>query len=200
MPKVTNLKPQVKNQQRISVYLDGQYSFSLTQAQLAESGLKVGAELKSTDLQRFQQDSELGKVEGKALRFLSYRPRSEWEVQQWFRRQSVEPKLADELMKRLRQWGYVDDQKFAESWISSRRALKSVSKTRLRQELQAKRVPSEIIDSALTGDEVSDSDALHQLIKIKRRQSRYRDDEKLMAYLARQGFRYDDIKAALDRD
>jgi SOS response regulatory protein OraA/RecX len=33
---------------------------------------------------------------------------------------------------------------------------------------------------------------------IAKKRSRY-DDQKLMAYLARQGFRYDDIREALDQ-
>jgi SOS response regulatory protein OraA/RecX len=35
------------------------------------------------------------------------------------------------------------------------------------------------------------------VIERKRRQTKYQDDTKLMQYLARQGFGYDDIKSAL---
>jgi SOS response regulatory protein OraA/RecX len=45
-----------------------------------------------------------------------------------------------------------------------------------------------------------DISALKSTIEKKRRQSKYSDDLKLMQYLARQGYNYDDIKTALQAD
>jgi SOS response regulatory protein OraA/RecX len=48
------------------------------------------------------------------------------------------------------------------------------------------------------GDEPHhEEQALQELITKKRRQLRYQDSQKLMQYLARQGFGYEDIKSAL---
>ena len=51
----------------------------------------------------------------------------------------------------------------------------------------------------LAEDEVSDYDSLIELIERKRRQTRYQDDQKLIAYLVRQGFNYQDVRSALDQ-
>jgi SOS response regulatory protein OraA/RecX len=45
----------------------------------------------------------------------------------------------------------------------------------------------------------SELDQLVRLIEVKRRQSRYGDPQKLLGYLARQGYGYDTIKKALMR-
>ncbi len=92
---------------------------------------------------------------------------------------------------------YIDDADFAERWVANRRLLKPISKLKLRQELLKKRVPKEIIDQTLNQDETDEKEVLVELIEKKRKISRYQDDRKLMEYLARQGFRYGDIKDAL---
>jgi SOS response regulatory protein OraA/RecX len=52
-----------------------------------------------------------------------------------------------------------------------------------------------IIEEMLSGSDRNDSDELAKVIAKKR--ARYPDDQKFMAFLARQGFSYDDIKSAL---
>ena len=195
--KISDIKPQVKNPDRSSIYLDGKYSFSLNNEQLAKAKLEIGDEISPEELKSWQAESELGKIEAKVLNYLSYRPRSIWEIEEYFKREKISKGMGERLLERLKGWGYVDDRKFAESWVQNRRAMKSVSRRRLQQELRAKHIDSEIIEEVLAEDETSDTEALVQLIENKRRQSRYADDQKLMAYLARQGFGYGDIKAAM---
>jgi SOS response regulatory protein OraA/RecX len=62
-------------------------------------------------------------------------------------------------------------------------------------ELRAKRISDDIISQILSEDETDERETLKTLIAKKR--SRYPDDQKLMQYLARQGFEYDEIKAAM---
>jgi SOS response regulatory protein OraA/RecX len=57
-------------------------------------------------------------------------------------------------------------------------------------------VPPEIITQVLADEPVDEQQALRQLIDKKR--GRYPDRQKLMQYLARQGFSYDAITSALD--
>jgi SOS response regulatory protein OraA/RecX len=65
-------------------------------------------------------------------------------------------------------------------------------------ELRQKRVEEELIQRALEDDEADDQEVIKDLIVKKRLQPRYQYDQKLIAYLARQGFNYNDIRQALD--
>ena len=76
--------------------------------------------------------------------------------------------------------------------------LKSVSIKRLRQELFQKRISSDIIDEVLQEDESDDKQVLRDIIEKKRHTTTFKDREKFMAFLARQGFNYSDIKEALE--
>jgi regulatory protein len=89
----------------------------------------------------------------------------------------------------------VNDEKFAAFWIENRNVGKGISKRKLQAELQLKGVDRQIVDRLLEESARNDESELEKIIAKKR--SRYDDDQKFMAYLARQGFSYDDIKSAL---
>lgn len=200
--KITRIVKQVKNAGRYSVYVDDKYSFSLSESQLAVSGLHIGQDLTTEELAKLKGESEYGKLYERTLRWLAIRPRSEWEVNEYLKKITKKSPTAEahtpQIAKNLQIGGWVDDEKFARSWVESRRLLRATSKKKLWVELRQKRVPQDIIDQVLADDETDEIEVLRDLIARKRRQSQYADQQKLMAYLARQGFRYDQIRQALD--
>lgn len=101
------------------------------------------------------------------------------------------------ILNRLSERGYIDDNKFAESWVRSRRALKPISKRKLRYELQQKHISKSIVQTALEQDHTDEQLVLSDLIARKRQQTRYQDEQKLKAYLVRQGFGFDDINVVI---
>ena len=113
-------------------------------------------------------------------------------------RAGVSQAVADRVFERLVEKGYVDDEKFARFWVENRNQAKGASRRKLEAELRAKGLASSIIEEAFGETERTDADELQKIIAKKR--SRYPDEQKLMQYLARQGFSYDDIKSALSGD
>jgi len=196
--KITAITQQVKRTDRYSIFVDGKYAFSLSESGLLASGLAVGQELTPAELKKLKKDAGMDKAYYDALRYVAMRARSEWEIETYLQRKEVDKDAANEIIRRLKEAGLLSDLDFARAWVSSRRALKSTSKQRLRQELLQKHVPGDVIDQVLTEDETDERATLRELVQKKRH--RYPDEQKLMAYLARQGFRYDDIKSVLDEE
>lgn len=195
--KITGIQTQVKTKGRYSIYIDGVYGFSLSESALVDSKLAIGSEMSSEEVSRLKEVSATDKILHSVYALLARRPRSRWEIQNYLKRKSVAENQIEIILNTLSNKDYIDDRQFARSWVENRRLLKSVSKKRLRLELSAKRVPAQIIDEVLQEDEVNEDEVLRILIQKKRGQSRYKDDIKLMQYLSRQGFGYDDIRRAL---
>lgn len=198
--KVTNIKQQVKRQNRYSIYIDGKYSFSLSDTELLKSGIKIGKEYDQQELDELQDTAVLDKAMMRSLDYLARRPRSEWEVRDYLKRKDYDSPTIDTILNKLSDYGYIDDVKFAQAWISNRRILKPTSLRRLQQELMQKHVSKTDIESALETDEGDEPAVLKELITKKQQQSRYQDEQKLIAYLLRQGFNYGDIKTALHQE
>ncbi len=198
--KITAIRQQERLKGRYSIFVDEKYAFSLSADALLEEKLHTGQELDESQLKAYKKLSQDDKAYGLALAYAVRRMRSEWEFRDYFRRKQYEPELAEQILAKLAGHGFVDDNKFAEAWIRNRRMLKPVSKRRLVQELKQKRVADDIIEQALAEDETDEHTVLQELVAKKRQQTKYRDNLKLMQYLARQGFGYDDIKNALSSD
>lgn len=195
--KITDIKQQVKRQGRYSVFVDEKYTFSLSESALLEQKIHIGQEVSPAELQAFKDASRLDKAYGLTLAYVARRQRSEWELRDYFRRKEIDEDASEQIMGRLKNFGYVDDLKFARSWVENRRLLKPVSRRRLMGELRQKHIADDVVRQVLEEDEITDRDTLMDLVARKRKQTRYQDDQKLMQYLGRQGYNYDDIKSVL---
>ncbi|MFA5003680.1 MAG: RecX family transcriptional regulator [Candidatus Saccharimonadales bacterium] len=196
--KITAIKQQERLKGRYSIFVEDKYAFSLSADTLLEEKLHSGQELDAAQLKNYKKLSADDKAYNLTLAYVARRIRSQWELEDYFRRKSYDEELSRQILAKLDKLGFVDDAKFAQAWVNNRRLLKPVSKRRLTQELRQKRIADEIIEHVLAEDETDERDVLRELIERKRKQTKYQDNLKLMQYLAGQGFNYGDIKQALE--
>jgi regulatory protein len=208
---ITAIGVQARNKDRVNVSVDGKYRFSLDMFQVIELGIKVGRSYDEAELNALEQESQLGKLYGRALEYCLLRPHSSREVKDYLYRKTrptrqkngelkkgVSPEITNRVFSRLVEKGYIDDQKFTRFWVENRFVRKGISQRKLVAELMTKGVDNAIIQAELVSSDRSDESELGKIIDKKR--SKYPDEQKLIAYLARQGFSYDDIKSALAED
>jgi regulatory protein len=197
---ITDIKQQQRNSGRFSVYVDDAYAFSLSESALIASGLRAGQVLTAEEEEEHHKGSEEDKIYALAVNYVGVRPRSIAEMRGYLKRKGIDQEMAAEAISKLEQNGLLSDKSFAISWISNRQIQRPRSKRRLGQELQAKGLSRDDIDSAL-GDIDTDTELenLVQLIEKKRRSSQYQATDKLIGYLVRQGYSYEQTKKALAR-
>lgn len=208
--KITALKMQVRDKDRVNVFIDGKYRFSLDITQVAELGIKNGAEYTEEELVELENESQFGKLYTRSLEYALIRPRSQREMRDYLYRKTrdsrtktgdlkkgVSKELTERVFNRLFEKGYIDDMKFASFWVENRNVRKGSSMRKLQMELRGKGVDVAIVEQVLASTDRADTDELQKIIAKKA--SRYDDVQKLTAYLVRQGFRYDDVKEALAR-
>lgn len=141
------------------------------------------------------------KTMNRALRLLSFKPRSVAQMRErLLEKEWAEAHIVDQVVARLIELRYLDDEQFAASYASSRLTIRPLGKTRLRQDLQRKKLPREVTEQTLA--QIYDGDAEEQLID-KALASRLRlkgapitpeAAKKLFDYLMRRGFSYDLVR------
>jgi regulatory protein len=194
--KITALKQQLKNPQRISVFVDGAYSFSLSLDELASQKIKNAQELSPAELKKLKKLSEDGKLRGRALEWLMSRPHSTRELRDYLRRKKAAQELAEKLVKEFTDKKYLDDAGYAR-WLTELRGRAGKSNRAIQAELYAKGIGGEQIEQVL-GENRDEAERLRAVIAKKRRLSRYKNDEqKLKQYLLRQGFSYQAVDEEL---
>jgi regulatory protein len=198
MGKITALKRQKRNAQRISVYLDGEFAFGLSR--FAAAWLEVGQELTPEKIRQLREADEREVAYQRALNYLSYRPRSEREVRQNLQKHDTPEAVIDETLDRLRRNGLVDDLQFAKDWVENRSTFRPRGRRALAAELRQKGIARETIETALQN---LDEDALAYQAAVKQAR-KYENLEwadfrrKMNAFLARRGFNYETAKSAVE--
>ena len=196
--KITAIKQQVKNPERVSVFVDEKYSFSFSLDELVKYKIAKDQELSAGDVKKFKKLSDDGKLRQRCLEWLLNRPHSTREFKDYLYRKKADPDLTQKFIEEFTTRGYLDDVKFA-SWFIDLQARKNKSQRAIRMKLIRKGISGEALDTALEAEPIDEEAALRELIAKKRTLSRYQADPlKLKRYLVGQGFRYDLIKRLLD--
>jgi len=187
---ITAIKPQ-QRRPRFNIYLDAKYAFPLSAVSLAKAGLKIGQEISEKRIKKLKTQDTKDKLYDKSLHFLSYRPRSEREIKNYFKKKGADEKTIDKLVRKLKSQDLIDDIAFAKWWVEQRSRFRPKGRRVLCWELMQKGINKEIIESALFSKK--EELALAKKAIGKRKIER----KKLIAFLARRGFDWETIKLAL---
>lgn len=149
-------------------------------------------------------DGNFEKLYNAALRFLSYRPRSEQEIRNKLKEKRVEQEIIDKVVQKLKDKKFINDEEFAKAWIESRLRFKPRSLRLIKLELKRKGIDPETINEMMNdkGLTINDLEQAKKLVEKKMARikglSRGKIYEKLGRYLASKGFNWDTIKHSID--
>jgi regulatory protein len=211
--KITSISVQAKNKNRVNVFVNGKYRFSVDIFQVSELGLKVGKAFSPDQLNNIETEGQYSKLYSRALEYSLVRPRSRKEMRDYLWKKTLDKKyraksgevvvrpglpveVTNRVLDRLVEKGYVNDESFACWWVECRNQTKGASRRKLQSELLAKGINHDLIEKALAEANRNDREEILKIIAKK--QKRYPDKKKFVAYLVRQGFSYDDVQSALD--
>ncbi|HSH01474.1 MAG TPA: RecX family transcriptional regulator [Anaerolineae bacterium] len=195
--QITAIRPQQKNKNRLSIFLDGEFAFGLTVDVAAP--LQIGQTLTPEKIATLQHEEALATTRQLVWNYISYRPRSRYEVERHLHKKGIDAEIITTILDDLTARQHLDDYAFAQYWIEQREAFKPRSHLALRQELGQKRVAREIIDELLA-DVDETAAALHVGQKKARRWQNLPADQfkqKMIRFLGQRGFAYPLIQTIL---
>lgn len=141
----------------------------------------------------------------KALKFLSYRPRSEKEVRDNLVKKKASSSIIDLIIKKLQEQKFLNDREFTKWWVEQRTIVKPMGKRLIKMELNKKGIDKELIDEVFEGIEDIVHNELEMARKLVQRKinkykgiDRQKIYQRLGGFLSRRGFDYDTIKKTID--
>lgn len=134
---------------------------------------------------------------------MSARDRTEKELRSRLTQAGFNDDIVAETVAWCRRLGYVDDARFARSWVEYRLLHSPSGRRRLELELREKGVSDDIIDATLSEMLPYELEQRLCIEAAQKRSRRYTEQPKevrerrLAAFLARRGFSYEHIRTAL---
>ena len=197
--KITDIDVQKKNKNRVSVYVDGEYSFSLEQIDALRLSLKIGMDITDDDIRKYNVESNLGKARSKAGDMLSRRPYSVYEFKSKLLDKGFDDVIVNSVADEFSELGYLDDFEYAKLYIEDAR-LKMKGDKKIAYELSLKGVSERTVRDALSECEEVPLDAIANIINTKYASmdiNDYKVKQKITAYLASRGFSFSEINDAV---
>ncbi len=195
MKTITDLKPQLKNNKRVSVYLNGSYYCGLNLATVMQARLKVGMEIDETTLIDIQKNSEAQACFDSALNFISKSVKTERQIKDKLISKGYIEEIVLEVIEKLKSYNFINDQNYAERFVLTYSNYKG--KRLLKTELKLKGVSETVINDALIDIDSEFETALKIAQKYsKNKQKDKKNFAKCYNHLISKGFSYDDAMSA----
>ncbi len=184
-------------QDKIHISVDGEYSFTVDEAYFLSLGIYNGKEIDEQELLELRETVNIRRAYNCAVSLLSRRDHSERELLNKLAVKGYKDG-AEEAVEKLKNGGYIDDERFARLYVRELQTLKKYGKKRIEQELFRKGVDRGIIRAVL---EETEFDEEELIALIRRKYGRYLSDEKginkTVNSLLRMGYSYGEIRGAL---
>lgn len=183
---------------RINVYADGEYLFTVPAFVWFSSSLCARTQAEPPELEALKTEGQLFDAEDKALRLLGVRAHSERELERKLR-QAYAPEIISAVVEKLRNNGILDDEKFAFAYAEELQRRKNFSADRIRNELFIKGIDREIAENAVNA---LDIDKNTSIIKILNKMHlpenpTKKDVDRLMRRLLNAGYSMGEIREAI---
>lgn len=202
--QVTKLARGIRNPEKVALYIDSKYTFSVLDTILSSEDIYVGKRVTDIDLEKLQSLNQKQEIKNKVLALIARRPRSEFEVKTYLRNRLTEEETL-ELITNLKESNYINDTEFTKWWIEQRRTFTTKSTNFIKQELIKKGIDKNIIEDSLEEEdpEIDINKAkklLEKKIKVlsSKNLNKQELNKKLISYLQNRGFNWETIKQVIN--
>lgn len=205
--QITNII-RLKNKPRfVSVLIDENDKYVLHKDVAVKFGLRKGADISELKIKELLLQNEFHIAKDTALRYLSYRQRTEYEIRKKLTQKKYKQKIVEYTIENFKKIGLINDKEFAESFARDTLKKKGIGKALLKQKLLNKGLPKDVITPVIENTyktinekETAIQIAKKQLKKYENRKNKSTDKEnqiRLSNFLAQRGFSWDIISQVI---
>ena len=197
---ITAIQAQKKNHDRVSIFLDGEYGFSLSR--LVAAWLQVGQRLDEKKVDSLLIADANDVAYSRALRLIDRKPRTTKEISSRLIEDGFNQGQVATVVQLLQDAGLISDEQFARQWVENRNELHPRSRKLIALELKQKGIADEVIEQVLEGSSPDEESALQVAMQYARKMQitdRQLFRKRLGGFLMRRGFSYGTIAPVVQK-
>lgn len=198
MMTVTKIEPLSKT--RYKIFIEGQFAFTLYKGELSRYHIAEECVLEE-DVYEAIRKIVIKRAKLRAMHLLSDMGRTESQLRTKLKQGGYTEEIAEEAIRYVKSFGYVNDAEYVRSFIDSRKEKKS--KKEIYAALKQKGVASEVIEHVFEELDYGEEDSRRAIEALIRKKNYHpetadlKEKQKMMGYLMRKGFRYEDVTNVL---
>ena len=203
MAIITKIEQQKNNEDRVNIYVNGEFFTAIFKELVFTFNLKKGDEIDEDNLKSILSDEMYLKAKNKALNILSKADQSEKKIREKLST-DFEENTIDKVIEFLKRNNFINDNLLAQKIVNTNLNLNKCGKNRIKQNLYNKGIDSSTINKAIN-DIDNEAEFENAMYLAKKRYERIKNEDKrkiyhkLSQHLAYKGFNYDIIKRVLNK-
>lgn len=196
MGKITSIEVQKKNQNRVNIYVDNEYTFACDAELIYKHGIKKDSSIDVQEISEIVKDDEFIKCKNSALRTVEKAYKTEKELIDKLKERGFEEDTIYKVLSFLKEYNLINDEKYAEMYIKDR--LRTQGRNKIKYALIRKGISEDILSEKLENiDSEDEDDTAFKLAEkryniLKKKESdKYKLSQKLFRFLLSKGYDYD---------
>lgn len=204
MPEITKIARQKNNAERYNIYLDDKYAFSVDENVLVQFQLTKGKVLEDWSIDEMIFEDEVRKAFNRALHFLTFRMRSEFEVKKKLLDADFGEAVVLEAIQKLKSLGFLNDETFSKALLNTQKATGKKGPKSIRQEMRKKGIDKDLQEEIISGyseqEQISIATELaEKVIRTERGKTPFQVKQKIQDTLLRKGYGFDIIGQVVEQ-
>ncbi|MBR2468138.1 MAG: RecX family transcriptional regulator [Clostridia bacterium] len=196
MAVITKIEQQVKNKDRVSIYLDGEFKLGCSMDLVVLNHLKEGAQVTEDQLENLVFENEKSMALNKAVTLLGKNLKTKKQMRDYLKGKGYIPQIINYVLDKLCEYNYINDINYATIYVRS--VKHKYGKIKIVNELKMKGVSEKDIDFVMQEFETDAEDIMALANKyLKNKEITTEILSKMYRFLLSKGFEYDDVSAVI---
>jgi len=207
--RVTKIEYQKRDPNRVNIYIDESFFCGISLDTLASENLYEGLEIDDSVIESILQKDLRSRFLTRVMEYISRSPKTEFQIKRYLRELKFKKRdiwfkgdilidwdeFFNEILKKLKEYKYIDDESFARSFVLSRLRNRPRGKSVLISELISKGVSKDVAQRVCEEEVEDEIETLRKAFEKKYRGKKFDiNDQKMIGYLLRKGFNWDLIE------
>lgn len=202
MSKITKIEVGKRNKERVNVYIDEEYAFSINMELVYKFGLKEKQQIDKERLLEIAISENLSKCKEIALNTVERSYKTEKEMRDKLFLKDFDEDTVEKTIEFLKEYKFIDDSKFVKMYVKDH--IKNQGQNKIKYTLMQKGIDKTLIDEAL--EEIDRDDELNCAFTLcekkylsiaKREDDDFKIKNKVIRYLLGRGYNYDIAKECI---
>ncbi|MEL3962395.1 recombination regulator RecX [Lysinibacillus endophyticus] len=204
MPVISKITRQKNNPERYNIYLDEKYAFAVDESTLIKFGLTKGKILEPFDIEEINYEDEIAKAFNRAIQYLSFQMRSEYEVKKKLLDAGFGESVVFEAIRKLEKIGLLNDETYSKALLETRKKTAKKGPRAIKQDLIKKGIDKEtqkkVLDSFTYEEQVKIAmDLAEKTVRANNKKTPMQIKQKVQDVLLRKGYSYSVLNEILDQ-
>lgn len=201
MPKITKIEVQKNNKERFNLYLDDEFEMGIDVDTFVQFNLKKGQIVEASDMEKLQKYESYRQALNAAIQYLSYRKRTEHEVQQYLIKKEYSETVIAKVIDYCHKEKLIDHYDFANSLKNTMILTTDKGPGVYKQKLHQAGIEKSIIDEY--GQMYEDEQPLDDILKLankiwkQKKGPSIKKKEKLTQSMMQKGYTFEKINEVI---